>query len=58
MPPNFIEILATESGDYGATKFRGMRTDPNNPENIIIESLRQVTALEETGWQGFSSDQL
>jgi hypothetical protein len=57
-PPNFIDILATEEGDYGARISRGVRKDPNNPNMIIIEGDRRIDTLERMGWEGFSSQQL
>lgn len=57
-PPGFIDILAMEQGDYGASTSRGFRKDPNNPNMYIIEVDRRIETLEEMGWEGFSSKQL
>ncbi|KAF4627907.1 hypothetical protein G7Y89_g10243 [Cudoniella acicularis] len=56
--PSFLELLAMESGDYGAIKGSTVSKDPTNPDMVLISSQVQVAALEEMDWQGFSSEQL
>lgn len=58
LPPNFIEILAIESGDYGASRNYKVKEDPTNPEMYVISFERKIDTLERINWEGFSSEQL
>lgn len=57
-PPIFLDMLAMEQGDYGASISRGVRKDPNNPNMCIIEVAHRIETLEQRGWEGFESKQL
>jgi hypothetical protein len=58
LPPNFIEILSIESGDYGASRNYKFKEDPTNPEMYVISFERKIDTLERINWEGFSSEQL
>ena len=58
LPPNFIEVLAIESGDYGASRNHKFEEDPTNPEMYLLSFERKIDNLERINWEGFSSEQL
>jgi hypothetical protein len=58
MPPNYIEPLALELGDYDATTGRSLNEDPLYSGMVMISPMRQVPDLEQMKLQGFSSENL
>jgi hypothetical protein len=58
MPQNYLELLAMETGDYGASTGHSISKDPSNPGMVVISSMEQVSVLEQMDWQGFSSEDL
>ncbi|OBT41398.1 hypothetical protein VE00_09169 [Pseudogymnoascus sp. WSF 3629] len=58
LPLNFIDILAIESGDYGASRNHKIEEDSANPEKYLISFERKIDNLERINWKGFSSEQL
>ncbi len=58
MPQNYLELLATEAGDYGASTGHSISKDPSRPGMVLVSSMNQVSVLEQMNWQGFSSNDL
>jgi hypothetical protein len=58
MPAGYIDLLAAELGDYGASTGHNISKDPSNPDMVVISWRKQISALERMNWQGFSSGDL
>ncbi|KAI2607967.1 hypothetical protein GGR54DRAFT_390293 [Hypoxylon sp. NC1633] len=58
MPPGTLDFLAMTACDDGAYISSSVTSDPNDPSKVKISVLKKKTAVEEMGWNGFSSDQL
>lgn len=56
-PPNTLEVLALTSCDDGTLLDTSVEPCPNNPEMLLIGTLKRTTALESIGWTGFDSGQ-
>lgn len=53
-----LDYLAMTSCDDGAVVDVSVRKCPDNPGMVKVSSLSRGTALEQSGWKGFSSDDL
>jgi hypothetical protein len=58
MPTGFLDILATELGDYGASTGHSISKDPSDPDKVIFRSKEKISTLKRMNWQGFSSEDL
>lgn len=58
MPPNMLEYLAITDCDDSAARDHEFEKVPGDPSMVQIRYMEKRSALDSSGWTGFSSDQL